>query len=105
MVISHASPSLPSLTFTTRVCDMHRLCPRTGLACPPCLWHNAGQDRVKYIFIILRILYGFAWELGQGIKKKGGYIVRKYSFQFDVDRLDCILKFPEEIRDRLSNIQ
>lgn len=105
MMISHVSPSVPSLTFAAHMYDMCLPGPCTGLACPLSLRHSAGQDHVKYIFIILRILYGVAWELGRGIKKEGGYIVRKYSFQLDVERLDCILEFPEEITDMLSNIQ
>lgn len=49
-------------------------------------------------------------SLGVGTrdKEKGGYLVGKYPFQLDMEKLDCILEFPEEITyitDRLSNIQ
>lgn len=42
--------------------------------------------------------------MGTRDKEKGGYILGKYPFQLDMEKLDCILEFPEEITDMLSNI-
>lgn len=65
-----------------------------------------GQSKMH--FHSLKDSLWYSLGVGTRDKEKGGCLVGKYPFQLDMEKLDCILEFAEEITDitdMLSNSQ
>lgn len=56
-------------------------------------------------FYSFKISVWYSLELEARDKEKNNYITGKYHFQLYMEKLDYILKSPEEITVMLSNIQ